>query len=98
MFVGVIVREKVVGPPERSTMIYGTIYEMIWLWRYNGTNMAPPHENFSHAYRIFFHMTLLEFALVSENAIKYFTPWDPTLGKFLGGGGPTSLKYKVAPW
>ena len=54
MFVGVVVRDKVVGPPERITMIYRTIYEVVWLWRYNGTNMAPQHENFSHAYRIFF--------------------------------------------
>ena len=46
MIVGVVVREKVVVPPERITMIYGALYEDVWLWRYNGTNMAPQHENF----------------------------------------------------
>ena len=27
-------------------MIYGMLYEVVWLWRYNGTNMAPRVENF----------------------------------------------------
>ena len=72
MFVGVDVREIVVVPPERIIMIYGGLYEVIWLWRYSDTNMAPQHENFPTPTEFFFHMTLLEFTLVSENAIKNF--------------------------
>ena len=58
MFVGVVVREQVVVPPERITMIYGALYEDMWLWRYTERNMAPQHEKFSHAYRFFFHVPL----------------------------------------
>ena len=54
MFVGVVVREKVVVPLRRITSIYSVFSEVVWLWIYNGTNMAPQHENYSHAYRNFF--------------------------------------------
>ncbi|KAF0139910.1 MAG: hypothetical protein FD143_3544, partial [Ignavibacteria bacterium] len=72
MFVGVVVREKVVVPPARITMIYGALYEDVWLWRYSGKNMAPRHEKYLQRVGEFFLMTLLEFALVFENAIKNF--------------------------
>ena len=46
MFVGVVARGKVVVPPARMTMIYGALYEDVWLWRYSDANMAPRHEKF----------------------------------------------------
>ena len=49
-----VVREKDVGPQERITVIYGALYEVVWLWRYSDGNMAPQHENFSHAPADFF--------------------------------------------
>ena len=112
MFVGVVVRGKVVVPPARITMIYGALYEVVWLWRYSGANMAPRHEKFLQRVGEFFFS--LEFALVSENAIKIFclvgggdhpprirSSFRKCNKKFLpyGGGGvppPSPLKYKVA--
>ena len=54
MFVGVVVREKVVVPPVRIIRIYGALYEVIWLWRYSDTNMDPQHENFPTHTEFFF--------------------------------------------
>ena len=110
VFLAVAVRGTFVGPQVRITILYGLFYDVVCLWRYSDGKMAPRHENFSHAYQILFHNTLLKFTLVSENAIKKFPPWDPTLGKFLGGGGgwKTTLSEftlvsenaikKFAPW
>ena len=50
MFVGVVIREKVVVPPARITMIYGALSEDVWLWRYSAANMAPRHEKFFIAF------------------------------------------------
>ena len=54
MFIGVVVREKDGVPPAKITMLYGILYEIVWLWRYCDGKMAPRHEKFSHAYQIFF--------------------------------------------
>ena len=45
-------------------MLYGALYEEVWLWRYyDGSNFFN------------FLMTLVEFALVSENGRKKFCLW-----------------------
>ena len=80
MFVGVVVRGKVVVPPATIMMVCGALYEDVWLWRYSGKNMGPQHEKFLQRVGEIFFMTLLEFALVSEKAIKNFC---------LGGGWKT---------
>ena len=87
MFVGVLVREQAVVPPARIRKVYGALYEVVWLLRYSDTNMAPRHENFPTPTELFFHTTLLEFALVSENAIKKFCPLGPNTWKIFGWGG-----------
>ena len=46
MFVGVVVREKVVVPPGRNKKIYGALYEVVWLLRYSVANMGPGMKNF----------------------------------------------------
>ena len=45
LFLGVDVRAKGVVPPHRITILYRLIYEVVWLLRYNGTNIAPLNEN-----------------------------------------------------
>ena len=75
-FLGVVQRERVVVPTARITMLYGALYEHVWLWRYTAANMAPGMKIFPTRgdFFNFFSMTLLEFALVSEKAIKKFSP------------------------
>ena len=80
-----VARGKVVGPPARITNLSGALYEVVWLWRYSAANMAPRHEKFLQRVGEFFLMTLLEFALVSEKAIKKFLPCV--------GGGVSPPKY-----
>ena len=75
MFVGVVIREKVVVPPVTNMMIYGALYEDVWLRRYSDMNMDHRHEKYlQRLFFLFFYflMTLIEFALVSEKAIKNF--------------------------
>ena len=86
MFVGVVVREKDVGPPAKITMLYGLLYEVVWLWRYSDGKWLPGMKNFPTPTK-FFYMTLLKFTLVSKNAIKIFCPLGPNTENFWVGGG-----------
>ena len=55
MFAGVLIRVQVVAHRGWITAIYGPLYDVVRLLRYGDGNLAPRYENFSHAYRIFFH-------------------------------------------
>ncbi|KAF0138264.1 MAG: hypothetical protein FD143_3693 [Ignavibacteria bacterium] len=71
-------------------MIYGALYEDVWLWRYSAANMAPRHEKylqrvgeFFFFFPFFFHCPLRIRSSVRKSN-KKFLPW--------GGGFPPPLR------
>ena len=90
-FLTVLLREKVDATPERNRMLYGLLYEVLCWLRYNDTNMAP-WPTFSNPDWNFFPLTMLEFALVFENAIKKFCRlWPNTWKNFWVRGIPLCM-------
>ena len=74
MFVGVVIREKVVVPPVVITMIYGALYKVVWLWRYGAANMAPRHEKFLQRVGDFFFDDPLRIRSSVRKSNKKFLP------------------------
>ena len=96
MFVGVVVREKVVGPPERNTMKYGALYEVVWLWRYRGTNIAPRHEKRLQREGEFFFNDPNRIRSSVRKSNKKFLPWGGVeIHPPGGGGGGGVILHKI---
>lgn len=87
-----VIRETLLEPPQLNRMLYCILNVVICLWRYNDTNMSAQHENVPT--RPEFFMTLLEFAQVSENAIKIFS-LGGGIKPPLRGGGMTLLEFDL---
>ena len=77
-----LLRDVVVEPPERNIKLYWLLYEVVWLWRYNGANIGS-YTGVTHILPVLNFLGVgwvwsagggrpLLFTLVSEIEINFF--------------------------
>ena len=95
MFVGVVARGKVVVTPARITMIYGALYEDVWLWRYSGKKWVPGMKNICKGWVFCFFNDPNRIRSSVRKSNKKFLPWgggNPPPGVGWGGDDPLRIR------